>query len=373
MNILHIAFIVNNKANGVSIVVPKYVEEQSKYENVGLLNLSSYVITEKIGNAKIFDCTNISINQLEEPFNKPDLVIFHEVYRYPFIKIYKELLNKKIPYIIIPHGSLNKKAQRKNKLKKIIGNMVFFKRFIKNATKVQFLTNKEKDTSLKFNKESYVLGNGMYIDKSIKTKSNKYKTFKYIYIGRFDIKIKGIDMLLKACKYNKKFMRENNIKLEIYGKNAGKIKGREYIENYIKNNKIDDIIILNSEVYDKEKVEKLLDADIFIQTSRNEGQPLSVLEALGYGKPVIVTPGTNFSEIVEKENMGWATKLKPKDIAIKMREVYKFSKEKGLNTYSNNAKKYIKENFMWEKITKETLEIYKKIIEDERNRKIEKN
>lgn len=366
MNILHIAYIVNNKANGVSIVVPKYVEEQSKYKNVGLLNLSNYIITEKIGNAKVFDYTNISINQLEEPFNNPDLVIFHEVYRYPFIKIYKELLNKNIPYIIIPHGSLNKKAQRKNKLKKVIGNILFFKRFIKNAAKVQFLSNKEKDMSLKFNKESYVLGNGMYIDKSIETKSNNDKTFKYIYIGRFDIKIKGIDILLKACNYNKSFMRENDINLVIYGKNAGKTKGKEYIENYIKNNEIDDIIKLNSEVYDREKVEKLLDADIFIQTSRNEGQPLSVLEALGYGKPVIVTPGTNFSEIVEKEKMGWSTKATPKDIAIKMQEAYKFSKKEGLNTYSNNAKKYIEENFTWEDITKKALYIYQEIVNKER-------
>lgn len=53
MVILHIAFVTDNKANGVSIVVPKYVEEQSKYENVGLLNLSNYRIEKE--NIKIFD------------------------------------------------------------------------------------------------------------------------------------------------------------------------------------------------------------------------------------------------------------------------------------------------------------------------------
>lgn len=55
MVILHIAFVTDNKANGVSTVVPKYVEEQDNYVKVGLLNVSDYKIEDKIGNAKIFD------------------------------------------------------------------------------------------------------------------------------------------------------------------------------------------------------------------------------------------------------------------------------------------------------------------------------
>lgn len=309
-----------------------------------------------------------SINSLEKPFNKPDLVIFHEVYRYPFIKIYKELKNRNIPYIIIPHGSLNKKAQSKHKLKKILGNMLLFRKFIKNANSIQFLSEKENKRSLQFNKDKYVLGNGIYIDKDVELKEYKknQKIFKYIYIGRFDIKIKGLDILLKACNRNKEFMRKNNIQLSIYGKDSKDKKGKLYINNYIQKNKLEDVIKLNSEIYDKEKIEKLIDADIFIQTSRTEGQPLSILEALGYGKPVIATPGTNFSKVVEKEKMGWETKLNSKDIALKMQEAYEFSKKYGLNNYSYNAKTYIEENFMWEDITKKALSIYKKVYNEER-------
>ena len=202
MNILHIAYISNNKANGVSVVVPKYVEEQAKYEDLALLNLSNYSISEEYENAKIFNIPNAnSIKLLDEPFNNPDLVIFHEVYRYPYIKIYKELNEKKIPYIIIPHGSLNKKVQRKNIIKKKIGNIVFFKRFVKYANKVQFLSNREKSMSIKYNKNSYVLGNGICINENIKKIKKDREIFKYIYIGRFDIKVK--DIRIKAFKNGK--------------------------------------------------------------------------------------------------------------------------------------------------------------------------
>lgn len=365
MTILHVAFITDNKANGVSAVVKKYVEEQAKYEKVGLLNLCEDRITENLGKAKLFDLSYHTIESLDPPFNKPDLVIFHEIYRYPFIKLYKELIGYNIPYIIVPHGSLNKKAQKIHRVKKIIGNTLFFKKFIENAKQVQFLTEKEKNMSLKYYRQSYILGNGVYIDDRFQLKDYEKKSdeFKFIYIGRYDIKVKGIDILLEAANKNKKFMRENNIKLYLYGKDTKNKKGRKYIENFLQKNKIEDIIKLNSEIYDEEKIKKIIDADVFIQASRTEGQPLGILEALGYGKPVIATEGTNFTQILEKEKMGWGTKVDQEDISNKMREVYQINKENGLSEYSTNATKYIKENFIWEKITPKALNIYKKIIE----------
>lgn len=294
MVILHIAYVVNDKANGVSVVVPRYVREQSKSQKVALLNISDEVIKDKTNNLLIFnnyDSNKSILEQLEEPFNKPDIVIFHEIYRYKFIKMYKELLSNNIPYIIIPHGSLNKVAQRKGKIKKIVGNVLLFKSFVKNASKVQFLTEKEKKMSLKYNNNCYILGNGMDIlDKSKICINKKKSEFVFIYIGRFDIKVKGIDVLLRACKLNYEFMKKNNIVMEFYGKNSGKKDGRKYISNYIKENALSETVKLKSEIYDEKKIKKILESDIFIQTSRNEGQPLSLLEVLGYGIPVIVTP-----------------------------------------------------------------------------------
>ena len=47
---------------------------------------------------------------------------------------------------------------------------------------------------------------------------------------------------------------------------------------------------------DKKKV--LKDADLFLHTSRSEGHPMGVLEALAYGIPCLLTPGTNMASEV---------------------------------------------------------------------------
>lgn len=372
MVILHVGFITENKASGVSVVVPKYAEEQAKYENVALLNIGNFKLDEKIGNAVVFngyDKNKPFSEQVSKPFNRPDIVIFHEVYKYQYIKLYKEFKSMGIPYIIIPHGSLNKRVQHKHILKKFAGNLLLFKKFICGARAVQFLTEKEANSSKHFNKNFFVLGNGISVYEKANFKDvKKSDKFKFIFIGRFDIKVKGIDILLKACNFNKDFMRNNKIVLEIYGKNTSKGNGKKYIEKYIKNHDIGDIVSLNPGIYDAQKVNKILESDIFIQTSRNEGQPLSVLEALGYGKPVIVTPGTSFAETVEREKMGWKAEQNYQSVALKMQEAYKYFKENGAEIYSKNSGEYIGNNFIWEIIASKAIEMYKDIID--RNEKI---
>ena len=44
MNILHIASLDNNRANGVSIVVPEHVKNQGKIEKLALLNWSGITL-----------------------------------------------------------------------------------------------------------------------------------------------------------------------------------------------------------------------------------------------------------------------------------------------------------------------------------------
>ena len=89
MTILHIANLSNKRENGINVVVPKHVYYQSKYTNTALLNLSDYNYENQ--DIKVFN--RIEINKLDEPFNRPDLVIFHGIYFLNYIKIAKNLKN----------------------------------------------------------------------------------------------------------------------------------------------------------------------------------------------------------------------------------------------------------------------------------------
>ena len=121
--ILHIGYVDSNKASGVNVAIPKMVHAQHKYANTLLLNLSNEYSDELSVSYLQYAC----IQSLPSPFNKPTIVIFHEIYRKPFIKLSRECMRANIPYIIIPHGGLTERAQRIKAYKKIPANLLIFR------------------------------------------------------------------------------------------------------------------------------------------------------------------------------------------------------------------------------------------------------
>ena len=105
---------------------------------------------------------------------------------------------------------------------------------------------------------------------------------------------------------------------------------------------------------------------MFIQLSRSEGQPLGIMESMSYGVPCIVTEGTTFKEIVEKYECGYTVEYDKKDIASKI--LYAIDNYEKMDILSKNAYNYAKNNFEWNKITLETINKYKTIINEIKER-----
>lgn len=363
MNILHIAYLSNSKTSGVGVVVPKYLEYESKYEKVCLLNCNEeYNLENKQDNYKMLnikDIENYDLSNLEKPFDCPDLVIFHAIYYPIYINLYKQLTKRKIPYIIVPHGSLGKQAQLQKPLKKWGANLLLFNKFIKNSIAIQYLCQQEAENSI-FNKKYIIAGNGVEIDNKKIDYNKKKDEFIITYIGRYDYLIKGLDVLIEACNLIKDEMRKNKIKLKMFGSDyKNRIKK---IQNLIKKYNISDIVELNGPVFENEKIKQLMKSDIFIQTSRSEGQSMGIIEAISLGLPCIFTPGTNFGEIVEKNHFGYCCKLNKEDISKKIIIAYENKKE--LPKMSINAINYANKNFAWDFVIKNTMEKYREVLNE---------
>lgn len=354
MVILHILDVQKAAGNGVAVAVKNYATYEKEKNDVAI-----YCLNDKIESAKlkVFNISDYaSITNLPSPFNKPDIVIFNEIYKKKYINLYKYCKANGIKYVIIPHGSLNAGAQKNKKLKKKIANLLLFNKFICNATAIQFLNETEMSTSKFKYQKGIVHGNGVEIPKY----KNESKNNDLVFIGRYDVKVKGLDIIAEICHNNAEWFRDNNVKIMLYGRTSKN--GLEELEEIVREKNVSDIMVINGPIYGNEKEKVLSECYGFLQTSRHEGQPMGILEALSVGIPCIVTYGTTFGEYVNDNNCGYGVNFDSKEIFEKIKKLYEDKANR--NLLADNARKKSIKDFEWTKIIDKTCKEYKEIIRE---------
>ena len=375
MNILHIASIDNDPFSGVPCMVPKMIiaENREISRRIGMdIRLASGPLKDtvrflNIRNKEISRLKGIqiemkwengnSLSDLPEPADNPDLVVFHEVYYPGFLLIAKELRERGIPYIIVPHGCLTSEAQHIKSYKKLPANILLFNRYIFGAVCLRFLSeNEKKNTLKKFRVKNFTLGAGIGSTGEINHSffPEGRKGIRYTYIGRIDRYIKGLDLLLEAVHDKADFLGVNSCCFDLYGPDVNGSK--KALRQTIKELEIDSLVKIHTSVSDEEKDRILKNTDVFVLSSRSEGLPLGVLEALSYGIPCLVSSGSGLSDIVNEYNAGCEENG--------LSELIKKSVDESgeLEIKSLNALKLIRKKFSEEINTEKLMKIYRNII-----------
>lgn len=356
MNILYYSKLNGAKCAGMTVSVPSQIESQSELDNVFWINLGNAVIPTPKGIVKcntIDDYPNYTYYSLPKPFDKPDLVIFQGVYHPKFCMIAKELRKQGIPYIIIPRSSLTAGGQRLKPLKKKIGNIILFNRFVKGSLAIHYLSQQEFiDSGRRWNSNYFVIPNGISEKDNVK-KYNMIQELKGVFVGRLKIYQKGIDLLIQSCFILQNDLRDNNVTISIYGPDL--VGTMEKIRGMIVKAGIEDILFLKGAVYGDKKEKALLEHDFFILTSRFEGHPMGLIEALSYGLPCLVTIGSNMADEIKKADAGWASETNVTAITEEFKKLINqrnFLKRKGRNALGLSKK------YNWNEIARQSHKEY---------------
>lgn len=341
MKLLHIAPI-GHHAEGVGAVLKDLVPAQIKAgAEVRIITIFENKIYPTLPITYFTDVSSFR-SFLDEWL--PDFVLFHSMYAMPFIGFYKELLKRGIPYGIQMHGGLSEENYRKNHFKKVVANLLYFNRFMRKAKTIVYLSESEYQRCIvkKINPNKTIIPNGTLMHDDVDLAATlPTEKIEIIFVGRISMQVKGLDKLTDAIDM---LGSRNDVHFSIYGNEDDihtsilkeRIKGKEEIVEY------------KGGLYGDKKDAVMRKANIFILTSPSEGMPMGVLEALSYGMPCIVTPGTNMAEVIKEYKAGWVAEYDVSDI--------KTTIERVLQDYRQNQKEYKKgakeasKYYSWENI-----------------------
>ncbi len=370
MNILHLAPILTHRPNGPSASVVNLcnslVEEGHR---VGILSSYSFTGPLKTASSRVvvlpapekpsrnpWAISDAWFSVVEEKFGRPDVVSVNGIY-IPFQVAFamQAARKKKWPYIVTPRGSFRILAQKIKPLKKVIGNLLFANALMRMASAIHTLAQEEADDILRYfpRAKVFIAPNGVSEDlfdvsRSIQPvaplDAASSRTFVLCFIGRMYVWVKGLDLLLGALK----IIEERHPQLDVRVLFIGPFNtpaDEKIMRKMAAGLKHPERVTFLGTMIGDQKWSYLLRSDAFVHTSRFEGMPNAVLEAMAVGKPCLVTPGTNMGQIVAESQGGWVVDATSRAIADKL--IYMAGHREEVVTRGGAAQAYARQHLTW--------------------------
>jgi glycosyltransferase involved in cell wall biosynthesis len=252
-----------------------------------------------------------------------DIAHLHSVWSPAMVTLGGELRKRGIPYVVSSHGSFSPILLKKPRLLKQGFRILCGLGLANHSAFVHLHSSDEVQDAISFGVkaplviaeqgiESSAIPTNSPRDWFVKNYPQYQGTFKILFLGRLDPWHKGIDLLLRATAIALKTAPD--ITLFLMG--PEKRRYRTEIPALIEQLGIGERVVLTGPIYAPgKKYSAMASADCFALTSRFEGFPLTVLEAMVCGTPVIITPGTNAAGIVQAGEAGLICEPDPVSIA----------------------------------------------------------
>ena len=197
------------------------------------------------------------------------------------------------------------------------------------------------------------------IEEKLAALENK-KVLHVLWLSNF-IRSKGYSFVLEMAKAEKERVKAGGEK-RFHFDFAGKFfeaSEKEYFESYVMENKLEDYITYHGVVAGEEKRNLLKQCDIFALPTRypKEGQPISILEAMGNGMFIVTTDHAGIPDIVEDGVNGIILGGGRIDFARYYKKIFSYTNDYIVQTEVTN-RALIKKNFAQRKYIYNMKDVY---------------
>ncbi len=298
-----------------------------------------------------------------------DVVHIHGVWQHPGHYAAAAARKAKIPYIVAPHGMLDANSLAMGRRwAKSLAWFFWDSAMVYGAAAIHCLNEAEIRCSpaLKGTPNA-VIGNGIpaaALDnlpprgqwrQEMKSTLGDVNRPIALFLSRIHPK-KGLDRLLPLWPAVLK--QRPDVLFVIAG--TGDPAYLAQIRELIKKHNLENAVLLAGQLSGKAKWCALVDADVFVLPSHQEGFSMAITEAMAAGLPVVITDACNFDE-VEKQHAG---------IVIRNGDMPGFAGAVGVLlsdaplrlAMGSNGKKLVREQFTWEATGEKLERLYQSLI-----------
>jgi len=276
----------------------------------------------------------------------------------------KYLTGKNIPCIFTPHGKLSPSMYSNNKLFKDLYFRIKSKRNLNHVNSIVASSSNEINymKALGINGQFSYIHNGYSHFDSIETHQNYWKLDSksyLLFLGYLDPR-KQPDLLIQAFS---KSMARKNFKLVLAGPDLYGF--RKTLEKLVKseNLEINKHVIFTDRVEGEAKWDLLKNAKGLFLSSKGEGWPVVIAEAIGAKIPCVISKECNFSEINQLQLGIEVSDFKIENWTSAIDQICS-NKEQNVR-FEINLNKFA-EQFSWDSITNEWISKYKTMLNEAR-------
>jgi glycosyltransferase involved in cell wall biosynthesis len=289
-----------------------------------------------------------------------DLVHIHSAFLPNNVWVAKRLTA--VPYVVTAHGGYaGPVLAGSNRLGKAIWLTIAERAMLRRAAVVHAVSEGERDEMSARWPELNVryVPNG--VDLPPAPHGVATPTRQFVFMGRLAIDHKGLDRMTRGFA---KFVRDDPMaaagcRLVLVGPD---FRGsRAVLERMATDEGIADRVEFTGPLFGAARDERIAGALAFVHTSRWEGLPFSLLEALAAGVPLLVTPQTNIGSDVARYDAGVQVQPDDASIASGFTRLASASTEEILRMRLA-ARRLVEENYTWPLVTRRLAEVYRSVV-----------
>lgn len=270
--------------------------------------------------------------------SKADVLVLHSTYVPANVAAALSALRRGVPYIVMPHGGYAKRARDRRYCRKQAW-LPIERTYLERALAVHvFFEIETHDASQVAPNGRWLVAPTGFDQPSVRWDGGSGGYLAWL--GRYDIRTKGLDLLLQALK---QLPAETRRPLRLHGKRSED--SAESVAEIVRELGLAEWTTVGGELPESEKEAFLSRAIAYVHPSRWESHSLALAEALAYGIPTVVSTFCTIAPDLRAADAAVIVEPTAEDIARGISTILSRAHE-----YSERAIQFVRTRLAWNAI-----------------------